>query len=201
MKKALSVVALASMGFLASLPALATDYVFDKAHTNIQFSVNHNGLSNFLGQFQAFDGQFKIDEKDLTKSSFNVVVKTASVDTDVKALDDHLRNQDFFDVTKHPEMTFKSREIIKISGDKYAVKGDLTLLGKTLPVTLDTRLNFQGKHPLASFFDQYNTDYLGFSATTSIRRSDFGMTTYAPALADQVNIILEAELKRTIQKK
>ncbi|WP_261841224.1 YceI family protein [Aliamphritea ceti] len=193
MKKTL---ALCSLGLVMALPATAADYEFDKAHTNVQFGISHNGLSNFLGQFQDFTGKFDIDEKDLTKSSFDVIIKTASVDTDVPALDDHLKNADFFDVNKYPEMRFKSERIVQISADKYAVEGQLTMLDKTLPVTLDTRLNFQGRHPLADFFPAYDTQYLGFSATASIRRTEFGMMTYAPMLADQVNITLEAELKR-----
>lgn len=193
MKKTL---ALCSLGLVMALPAAAADYEFDKAHTNVQFGISHNGLSNFLGQFQDFAGKFDIDEKDLTKSAFDVVIKTASVDTDVPALDDHLKNADFFDVNKYPEIRFKSERIVQISADKYAVEGQLTMLDKTLPVTLDARLNFQGRHPLADFFPAYDTQYLGFSATASIRRTEFGMMTYAPMLADQVNITLEAELKR-----
>ncbi len=193
MKKTL---ALCSLGVAMALPVSAADYTFDKAHTNVQFGVSHNGLSNFLGQFQDFSGTFDINEEDLTQSSFEVVIQTASVDTDVPALDDHLKNADFFDVGKYPQMRFKSERIVQVTANKYAVEGQLTMLDKTLPVTLDAQLNFQGRHPLADFFPVYDTRYLGFSATASIRRTDFGMTTYAPMLGDQVNITLEAELKR-----
>lgn len=184
-------------GLAFSSHTLATEYVFDKAHTNVQFAVNHNGISNFIGQFQEFDGQFNIDEKNLTASEFQVSIRTASVDTDVKALDDHLKNADFFDVEKHPEMTFKSGKITQVSTDKYEIQGELTMLGKTLPLTLDARLNFQGRHPLASYYEQYDTEYLGFSASATLNRSDYGMATYGPMLADQVKITLETELKRT----
>lgn len=190
--------ALSTAGLLGlSSAAQATDYQFDKAHTNIQFAVNHNGISSFLGQFQQFEGSFDINEQDLTQSSFSVTIKTASVDTDVKALDDHLKNEDFFNVSQHPEMTFTSKQLVQVGPNRYAVQGDLTMLGKTLPVTLDARLNFQGKHPLAQYYPQYDTDYLGFSATTTVQRSQWGMGTYAPMLADLVDIRIETELKRS----
>lgn len=192
-KKAL---ALCSLGLATALPVSAADYEFDKAHTNIQFGISHSGMSSFLGQFQDFTGKFDINEEDLTQSSFDVVINTASVDSDVPALDDHLKNKDFFDVSKYPEMRFKSERIVQVAADKYAVEGQLTMLDKTLPVTLDTRLNFQGRHPLADFFPAYDTQYLGFSATATIRRTEFGMGYKAPMLGDQVNITIETELKR-----
>jgi len=182
-----------------SFTASAADYVFDKDHTNIQFAVSHNGLSNFIGQFQGFEGKFKIDEKDLTASSFSVEIDADSIDTDVPALDKHLKQDDFLDVAKYPKLRFVSQGIRQVSSDKYAVTGELTMHGVTKPVTLDARLNFQGRHPLADFYDNYKTDYLGFSATTSINRSDFGISTFAPMLADQVEIRLEAELKKVVK--
>jgi len=196
MKNTATLTTSALLALTLSNTTLASDYVFDTEHTNVQFAVNHNGLSNFIGQFQSFDGKFKVNEKDLTKSSFNVTIDAASIDTDVKALDDHLKNEDFLDVARYPKITFKSGKITQVSNDRYAVEGELTMHGQTRPVTLDARLNFQGRHPLADYFDQYNRDYVGFSASTTLLRSDFGMTTYAPALADQVNIRIETELKR-----
>lgn len=186
-----------TLALLSSAPTFAADYQFDKAHTNIQFAVNHNGISNFLGQFQQFDGQFEIDEKNLANSSFKVVIKTDSIDSDVTALDDHLKNEDFLNVNKYPEMTFTSHKLVQVGPNRYAVEGKLTMLGKTQPLTLDATLNFQGKHPLAAYYPQYDTQYLGFSATATLRRSDWGMNTYAPMLADQVDIRLETELKRS----
>lgn len=106
---------------------------------------------------------------------------------DDEAWDTHLKSKDFFDVEKFPDMVFKGTTI-EITGDKTAkINGELTLLGVTKPVTLDTVFNKAGKHPFSGKY------VAGFSAVTNIKRSDFGMEYGLPMIGDDVNIHLEVE--------
>jgi len=183
--------------FLASAFALAltatsakaepVNYDFDKAHSSIEFYINHLGFSNFQGEFQGFDGTLVFDEANPENSMVEVSVDVASVDTDVEALDTHLKSADFFDVAKFPAMTFKSKSI-KVTGENTGeITGDFTLMGITKELTLNTTLNKSGEHPIMK------KQFVGFSATGTLKRSDFGITTYLPALGDEVTIRIETE--------
>src|SRR5438046_1169694 len=107
---------------LVALPALAADtYNFDKAHTKIGFTAQHLVISTVDGRFKDFDGTITFDPEDLTKSSVKVTIKTASIDTDSEARDKDLRNSEFLDVAKYPEMTFVSDKIEKRGNDYVAI--------------------------------------------------------------------------------
>ena len=170
--------ALLAVFFLAPLTVLgaAQSYTFDKNHSHLQFGIQHLGISTFLGQFQSFDGSVVYDPDDPTKSSVEVTIDIASIDTDVEALDTHLKSPDFFEVEAYPTATFKSTSVQQVEAAVLRITGDLTMHGVTRWVVLDARLNFAGKHPLADVFpDWYSAYYRGFSATTSILRTDFNM--------------------------
>jgi polyisoprenoid-binding protein YceI len=183
--------AAASVASLAAVTAEAADtFVIDPVHTNILFIANHLGYSRMIGQFQEFSGEFSFDEQAVENSAVAVTVNTASVDTDDQARDDHLRSPDFFNAAEFPEMTFASTGIEQ-TGDKTGkITGDLTLLGVTKPVTLDVTFNQKAPHPLPQYS---GVEVAGFSATTTIKRSDFGMSTFVPAIGDEIEIILEVE--------
>ncbi|MDP7143284.1 MAG: YceI family protein [Alphaproteobacteria bacterium] len=167
--------------------AEAAKYNFDKAHTQILFFVNHLGFSNSQGEFHDYDGHFTFDPENPAASSVDVAIKTASIDMDDAAWDKHLKNEDFFHVEKFPNMTFKSTAI-EVTGENTAkITGDLTLLGVTHPVTLDVTHNKSGTHPYSGKFVS------GFSATTTIKRSAFGMKYGLPAVSDDVEVRLEVE--------
>lgn len=169
----------------------AEHYSFDKAHTQILFFVDHLGFSKSQGEFHDYDGYFTFDRENPANSKVDVTIQTASIDMDDKAWDDHLKNQDFFDVEKFPTMTFKSTEI-KVTGENTAdIVGDFTLLGVTKPVTLKVTHNKSDKH---AFSGKY---VAGLSATATIKRSDFGMNYGLPAVGDDVNIMIEVEGIRT----
>lgn len=165
----------------------AEHYVFDTAHTQILFFVNHLGFSMSQGEFHDYDGGFTFDRENPENSSIDVSIKTASIDMDSEKWDDHMRNADFFDVENHPEMTFKSTNI-EVTGDNTAnITGDLTLLGVTKPVTLAVTHNKSGQHP-------FNKKMVaGFSATATIQRSEWGMNYGLPGVGDDVEIRLEVE--------
>lgn len=166
---------------------VAERYVFDKAHTQILFFVNHLGFSMSQGEFLDFDGHFMYDEANPENSSIDVVIKTASIDMDDEKWDDHMKNEDFFDVEKFPEMTFKSTDI-EVTGENTAnITGDLTILGVTKPVTLAVTHNKTGIHPYSK------KKHAGFSATATIDRTQWGMNYGVPNVGEEVEIRLEVE--------
>jgi len=179
-----------------SLPALAsaTTWNIDPDHTNIGFKVRHLMVSNVKGSFDKHTGVVDINDKDITKSKVDVTIDTASINTNVKKRDDHLRSADFFDVAKFPTMTFVSRKVAKAGEDKLKVTGDLTLHGITKQVVLDV------EGPSGESKDPYGVIRRGATASTKINRKDFGLVwnkaleTGGIAVGDEITITLEVEM-------
>jgi polyisoprenoid-binding protein YceI len=160
---------------LVALPALAADtYNFDKAHTSIGFTAQHLVISSVDGRFKDFDGVIVVDP-DITKSSVKITIKTASVDTDNEARDKDLRNSEFLDVTKYPEMTFASDKIEK-RGDGYVAIGTFTLKG----VSKKIELPFTFAGPIT---DPWGMQRVAAKASTKINRQDYGVK-YNQAMKD-----------------
>jgi polyisoprenoid-binding protein YceI len=180
--------------------ALASTWNLDPAHTSITFKVQHMMISKVPGSFEKFEGTVIYDEKDLSKSTINVSIEAASVNTGVEARDNHLRSADFFDVQKFPKITFVSKKIVA-GGGKYQVIGDLTMRGVTKEVTLDMEA------PTPTIVDLMGSTRMAASATTSLKRSDYGLM-WNKALeaggvlvGDVVWISLEVELVKAADKK
>ncbi len=172
-------------------PLMAEHYTFDKSHTQILFFVDHLGFSKSQGEFHDYDGYFIFDRAHPENSIIDVTIKTESIDMDSDKWDDHMKSPDFFNVEKFPDMTFKSTAI-EITGEKTAkITGDLKLLGVTKPVVMETTYNKSDKHPFSGKFVS------GFSASTTIKRSDFGMNYGLPGVGDEVNVMIEVEAYRT----
>lgn len=190
MQRLLRVVTLTAIVFgLAAGTASAEQerYVFDKAHTQILFFVSHLGFSMMQGEFHDYDGEFVFDRDDPSRSSVEVSIATASVDTDHEKLNEHLRTPDFFNSEAHPTMSFKSTSIERTGENSGRITGDFTMLGVTRPLTLNVTFNKADVHPV-------NKNYIaGFSGSTTIRRSDYGMTYSVPAVGDEVEVRLEVE--------
>ena len=178
----------AVLGFLAT-PAQAQieRYSFDKAHTQILFFVDHLGFSFSQGEFHDYDGGFVFDRTQPENSSVNVTINTASIDMDHEKWDQHMKSADFFDIDNFPTAEFKSTNI-EVTGDKTArITGDLTMLGKTNPVTLDVTYNKSGTHP-------FNGEFVsGFSASATIDRTQWGMDYGVPNVGKNVELRLEVE--------
>lgn len=180
-------------GFIALMlmatPAFAAPdkYSFDPAHTQILFSVSHLGFSHSHGRFNTFDGSFNFDEKTPETSSVTVAIDTDSVDMGSKEWDDAVKADALLNAKKFPKMTFKSTSVTKTDEKTGTVTGDLTLLGVTKPVTLNVTFNKSGNHP-------YTKNHLaGFSASATLKRSEFGMAKYLPDVGDEVTITIEVE--------
>lgn len=182
----------------ANTAQAAETFTFDKGHTEIIFAYDHVGNSTQHGSFDDFDGEIVIDEADPTKSSANVTIKAASVNTGVTALDDHLRTADFFDVEKYPEITFVSTSVKQIAKTQVEIAGDLTIKDNTKPVVLTATLNYKGEHPLSPYLEYYKDKHVaGLSATAQFLRSDFGVGFAAPLTGDLVALTIETELFRS----
>jgi polyisoprenoid-binding protein YceI len=171
-----------------SVPAFATTYTLDPNHTQVQFTWNHYGFTNLVGQFGKIEGTLEFDPADPTKASVTATISIESIDSNVKKLDGVLASGDYFDAAKFPTATFKSTRVEKGSTpDRLKVTGDLTIRDVTKPVTLDVAVTKVGEQPLRK------APAAGFDATTTITRSDFGITKYLPNVADEVKIHVVTE--------
>jgi polyisoprenoid-binding protein YceI len=168
----------------------AGTYELDASHGKVTWAVNHFGFSTYIGQFSGTAGTLTLDPKTPTASKLDVTVQTGSVGTLNEGLDTHLKSADFLDVAKFPTATFKATSI-KLTGKTTAdVAGDLTLHGVTKPIVLKAVFNQAGINPVNKVYT------VGFDGETTIKRTDFGITTYAPAIGDEVKLTIEAEFKK-----
>lgn len=187
-RKLLAALAATAFFSFAPLSAHAADsYTLDPAHTTVIWNANHFGFSNPHGLFSMIEGQVTLDKADPTKSVVEATINTGNLFTGNPKFDDHLKSKDFFNVGEFPKATFKSTKVEKTGENTAKVMGNLTLLGKTLPVTLDVTLNKEGEH----FMTKKPT--VGFTAKTVIKRSEFGMNFGIPGVSDEVNLVIEAE--------
>jgi polyisoprenoid-binding protein YceI len=171
----------------AASSARAADYTIDPTHTHILFMVNHLGLSNMIGLFTDMAGTFTFDPAHIEASKVKVTIKTSSLSTQFGPRDADLKGADWFNVTEFPEMTFTGASYSKTDDHTGTISGNLTLLGVSKPVTLHVTFNSAGLR--ASDKKQA----AGFSATSKIKRSDFGMKTFIPYIGDDVSLIIETE--------
>ena len=178
---------LAAALLAGSAPALATTYTLDPNHTQVQFIWNHYGFTDLTGQFGKIEGTLEFDEADPTKASVNATIAIDSLDSNVKKLDGVLTGGDYFDAQKFPTATFKSTRVERAGEHGLKVTGDLTLHGVTRPVVLDVVINKIGPHPMAG------RAAAGFDATTTIKRSDFGISNYVPNVSDEIRLSISTE--------
>ncbi len=172
---------------LVSTPCLAQNYVFEPVHTQILFFCDHLGFSKSQGEFLTFNGSFTFNPDKLEDTVAELTIDTASIDMDNDKWNDHMKNEDFFNVEKFPSIEFKSSKVVPHSKNQATMHGNLTILGHTEPVTLSVTHNKLGVHPFSG------KTVAGFSATTTVKRSLFGMTYGLPALGDDIEIRLEVE--------
>lgn len=175
-----------ALAIASAAQAAPETYTIDPSHTFANWSLNHLGYSVIHGRFNTTSGKITLDMAAKTGSA-DISIDTASVDSGWPKRDEHLRSEDFFNVAKFPKMTFKSSKF-QFTGDKLtAVDGELTLLGVTKPVKLDVSLFHCAPHPMMK------KAWCGAAASTSIKRSDFGLSAYVPNVGDEVKIELEVE--------
>lgn len=179
---------ISALSVVSTISAHAADkYTFEPTHTAVTWQANHFGFSNPSGKFMGIDGTLTLDEKKPENSSLSVTIPTGNVLTGVAKLDEHLKSKDFFNVAAFPKATFVSNKVEVTGKDTAKVTGALTLLGVSKDVVLNVKLNKIAESPITK------KKTAGFSATTTLNRSDFGIKYALPGVADEVAISIEAE--------
>ncbi|GHB18753.1 hypothetical protein GCM10007094_03170 [Pseudovibrio japonicus] len=162
-------------------------YDVDMSHANLAFDYNHLGYSTTDGRFAAWTPTLIIDEEVPANSKVDVEIDVTSLNTFWEARDNHLKSPDFFDAEQFPTATFTSTKVEKVGDNELEVTGDLTIRDITKPTVLHVVVNQLAEHPMAK------KKAVGLDASTTIKRSDYGMTMALPYVSDDVNINISFE--------
>lgn len=193
-------IAALAFGLAACLPVLAQNVSTDPAqtpsgnytvnvnHTQVLFSVLHLGLTEYHGRFDKVSGTLHFDGKQPDRSAVTITIDTSSVDVPSQRLTGDLKSEPALDAQHYPEATFKSTSIVRTGPTTGRITGLFTLRGVTHPVTLETRFYGGGRSPLGGSYS------LGFHASCTIRRSDFGLNhmVWSQFVSDDVQLTIEA---------
>lgn len=181
----------AALAVAASAGVAAPEkYVLDASHSQILFSYDHLGFSTSWGMFSGFEGEIMFDKDDPANSSVTVSFPVRSMFTGWEKRFDHFMSDDFFGAGADDMITFTSTSIDVNDDDEARITGDLTMNGVTRPVVLEAELNKMGQHPMAG------KDWAGFEAETTLKRSDFNLGKFAPAVGDEVEVEISIEAMR-----
>lgn len=186
MKRILLAAAL-GLAFVGTASAAAVTYKIDPNHTDVVASWSHFGFSNPIAHFGKVDGSITYDPAKPEASSVSVTIPLDGLNSHVPDFDEHLKSADFFDAAKYPNITFKSTKVEAAGTGKLKVTGDLTVHGVTKPSVLNVTINKIGEQPMAK------RAAAGFEATTTLKRSEFGIGKYAPNVSDEVKIHITTE--------
>ncbi|HRJ11733.1 MAG TPA: YceI family protein [Alphaproteobacteria bacterium] len=166
-------------------------YQLDSSHAHTVFFINHLGFSEYTGAFHDIQGDLNFTPAKLEDSKLNVVIKPASVIVQSAKLTEELKGEKFFNTAKYPEIKFVSTKLVKATDTTGQMTGNLTFMGVTKPVTLNVSFVGGGTNPMSK------AQTMGFTASGSIKRSEFGMTNYLPGLSDDVRLDISAEFAQT----
>ena len=178
---------LSAIALVLALPAFAADtYKIDSVHSEVGFRIRHL-VAKTGGRFLKFEGTIVLDEAAPHKSAVTVSIDAASINTDNEGRDKHLKSDAFFDVAKYPAITFTSTGVKEVAKGKLHVTGNFTMHGVTRSIMIPVSIlgTSPGMKP--------GTFVAGFEGELEIKRSDYGITTYAGALGDEVKISLNVE--------
>jgi polyisoprenoid-binding protein YceI len=171
---------------MTSLPIPAGTYKIDDWHSQLGFAVRHLGISTVRGLFDKYEGTLVVGQ-DLASTSVSISAEMASANTGNPGRDQHLQGEDFFDSTNHPKMTFQSTGIVANGDSAYALTGDLSIRGITKPITLNVSFNGTDVFPM----DQ--STHVGFGATGTIKRTDYGVSYGVPLVSENVDLHLDLQ--------
>jgi len=177
--------------FVSSAFAQLETWKIDPAHSAAQFAVRHMGISTVRGEFRKVSGSATYDPADPGKASLDATIDATSVDTRVDMRDNDLRSPNFLDVAKYPTITFKSKRAESAGSGKLKLTGDLTIHGVTREVALDV------DGPTAPAKDPRGNFHVGASASTKIKRQDFGVNGAPGMVGDEITITIDAELVKS----
>ncbi len=178
---------LLSVVVLGIAPLQASDtYSVDSDHTYILFKVTHLGIGHSYGRFNGATGTMIFDEAMPSKSRFDIQVAAKNVDTHQAKRDKHLKSPDFFNVEKYGQIRFSSTSVKKVGDGRFEIKGNMTLLGKTRPITIQARQTGAGKDPWGNY-------RVGFETMFTIMRSEYGMDFMLNGVSDAVDLTVSVE--------
>ena len=172
---------------VAAIAVASGTYKLDPTHTDVLAQWNHMSFSNPTAHFGTVDGTLVYNADDVSQSSVEVTLPLSGLNSFTAKFDEHLRSADFFDAATFPVATFKSTKVEAAGTNKLTVTGDLTIKDQTKPVVLDVTVNGAGQHPMMK------VPAVGFDATTTIKRTDFGVGAYAPNVSDEVKLRITTE--------
>ncbi len=165
-------------------------YALDPSHSQVVFNYNHLGYSTTFGMFSGFEGEINFDQENPANSTVSVSMPVMSMFTGWEAREQHFMSEDFFGATEDDLVTFTSTAIEVTGDDTAMITGDLTMNDVTMPVVLETNLTQAQPYP---FGPKQGTPTIGFDATTTLLRSDFGLGAFAPAVSDEVEVRISVE--------
>jgi len=165
-------------------------YTLDPIHAYVNFRVGHLGLSKIVGRFNVVEGSLDFDPENITDLSMQGIIQAASIDVNNDDLEATLQDGGWFDTARYPQITFTSTSVKRTADNVLNIAGDITLRGVTRSIVIATRFNGGADNVLTRKYT------VGFSATTTIKRSDFGMDSFAALVADDVEIELHGEFQR-----
>jgi len=174
--------------FISSAFAQLETWTIDPAHSASQFAARHMGISTVRGEFRKVSGSATYDPADPSKTSLEATIDATSVDTRVDMRDNDLRSPNFLDVQKYPTITFKSKRAEPAGAGKMKITGGLTIHGVTKEAVLDV------EGPSAPVKDPKGNFHVGASASTTIKRKDFGVNGAPAMVGDDISITIDAEL-------
>ena len=176
-----------TVGAVSGGTALAADsYTVDSVHSFIVFRIKHLGGGYAYGRINSPTGSYQFDPASPQSATFEIQVDAAGVDTNHDKRDNHIRSSDFFDVAKHPKISFKSTSVSKLQDGVYEIAGELTFRGITKPITVKANHNGSAKDPWGKYRSGFETQF-------TIKRSEFGMDFMMGGLSDEVNLTVSVE--------
>ena len=186
--KLFSSIALLAMAILPRASMAAWE--IEPSHTHVSFAVGHMGLTHTPGLFRSVSGTVNFDDRNITASSVSLSMDTASVDTAHAQRDEVLRSADWLNAQAYPKITFVSTGVQRIDATHYVVAGNLSVRGKSVPVSFNTTMTGPVMNPFLK------VPSVGFSGTAHVSRSAFGMQTFLPVVADDVELIFQLEMNK-----
>ncbi|MBH0112158.1 polyisoprenoid-binding protein [Novosphingobium sp. YJ-S2-02] len=174
----------------APAAAQAGNYDVETSHTRVGFAVNHFGFSDWFGEFADVTGTLSIDPAKIEKAKVAVTIPVATVSTTNATLDGELVSADWFDAETYPTIQFVSTKVVRTGERTADVTGNLTFHGVTKPVTLKASFNAGGVNPMSKAYT------VGFNASGTIKRSEFGVTKYVPVVGDDVTLRISAAFEK-----
>ncbi len=166
------------------------NYVVENHHTQVSWTINHFGFNDYFGLFGQMTGTLSLDKANPAKSKVMIIIPINEVATSRADLNKHLMSPDFFDVAKYPTATFVSTSVVPMPDNKAKIMGNLTLLGVTKPVVLSAQLSGAGANLMSK------RETIGFHATTTIDRTQWGLSKFAPAIGAKVELRISAAFEK-----